>query len=232
MDKYYHFTSFNNLPSIMKCGLVPQTGFRCYSIQDNSYGVFLSKGIDKAIQMFAFMLSYYNKVTGIEGDKVIQECLKEIEEENKKNPYFQNILNINECNYTINRINTIRACGSFDRYLGENMCYLSIEGITPNEESHPSNCRYDGRILPDKIKLVGLRNINTNECTYNLYSVLSYFMHIYPMNAVLKSVSENNHNDIKKLYEYKNNNFSLNNYELIEVPLINSYNYQKIITTN
>lgn len=40
MNKYYHFTSYNNLESIGINGLVPQNGIRCQSIGDKSVPYF------------------------------------------------------------------------------------------------------------------------------------------------------------------------------------------------
>ena len=94
MDKYYHFTSSNNLYSIREKGLMPHNGFRCQSILDESTGVFLSKGIDKSIIMYANMFSYYSKLIGPEGDKALSDCEIELKELTQKGHSFYNTLKI------------------------------------------------------------------------------------------------------------------------------------------
>ena len=270
MDKYYHFTSCNNFYSIVRLGLLPQTGFRCYSIRDNSHGVFLSKGIDKSIQMLALMLSYYEKLAGFEGNKMIFECMSDIQILKQSIPYLKiindineclseiqtpkqgtsylkiindideciseiqalqqgipdskNMNDINECLFDIKRAIQVKNCRNFDGYLGGCCCLLSIEGIKADDESVLNNCRYDGSISPFNISLVNIKKKDTDYYIYDFKAVLSYLMYLFPMEEVLKTVPYENHNDIKKLYYYRNTSgylwFKPDDYELIEIPLM------------
>ncbi len=234
MDKYYHFTSFNNFYNIMKKGLIPQKGFRCYSINDDNYGVFLSKGIDNSIRMYAYMLSYYEKVKGIEGDQTIQDCLNELHELYQKIPSYRNKMKIDECISTINRVNIIKRCRSFVEYLGGYGCLLSIEGIIPDNIRSLEDCRCDKVILPSNINLVSIRDKKTNYYIYNLDAVFSYLMYLYPLEKVIENVEEENCNSIKKLYKYRDEsyykNFDSSYFDLFEIPIVfYDYDYQKIL---
>ena len=233
MDKYYHFTSYNCFNSIMKNGLIPQTGFRCKSIGDDSYGVFLSKGIDRSILMYSLILSFYEKYTGYEGDRLITDNLMKIKRliKYKNNKQIEEEI---ECyNSEIQKVNQIRSCGSFINYLGGLGCFLSTSGLKNVDESVLENCCYNGIIPPSNINVVNIRNKYTNEYINSLNAVLSYFMYLFPIEDILKITQDNNKNGIYKLYKYRNESdticYNPNNYDLVEIP-ISYYDNQKIKT--
>lgn len=231
MGKYYHYTSFKNLDNIIQNGLIPQTGFRCYSIKDNNCKVFLSKGIDRSIEMYSLMLSYYEKFIGYEGDKMIQDNIIEIQELNRKFPSYQIINKINECNSEIQRASMVRRCRNFDEYLGGNCCFLSVNGIEADGERSPDDCYYSEIISPRNINLVNIRDKNTNYYICDLKAVLSYFMYLFPKEYMLKIVSDESIDSIIKLYKCRDEScyayFNPDNYELEEIPL---YQLNKTLT--
>lgn len=236
MGKYYHFTSYNNFYSIMEKGLIPNSGFRCKSIDDKSYGVFLSKGIDKSILMCALMLSYYEKYNIYEGQKTIDHCMnrieylkrrKEFECTNKAIDY-----EIDDLFRIIDRVNMIRKCETFDSYLGGPCFFLSVNDLEGIDEEIPENCRYDKIIPPHNINVVNIINKCTGEHINSLHPVLSYFMCLYPVEEVFKITGDENRSGVLHLYQYIS---SLGygycnpyNYDLVEIPITN-YN-QKIKT--
>ena len=106
MDKFYHFTSFNNFNSIMNYGLIPASGARSFSIGDDKNAVFLSKSIGYSIKMYAFMKGLFDKNFGENGLRDIDSLNKEIEWLRKHN--ISNCEDrINEIQGIINRINFI-----------------------------------------------------------------------------------------------------------------------------
>ena len=62
MEKYYHFTSYDNLRGIAKLGLIPQIGERSKSINDDRCAVFLSQGMRNAIYMYTKMQNHYEQL--------------------------------------------------------------------------------------------------------------------------------------------------------------------------
>jgi len=233
MDKYYHFTSINNLGNIQKYGLVPKKGFRAYTINDDQCGVFLSKGIDKSIQMLAFMYNYYNKMFGYEGNIEIQKCLNDIQRL-QMSQNFSYKEEIDEYYSIIKKINMIKSCRDFNVYLGGYCCFLSITGIETVFERSSNDCLYNDIISPSQINLVNIKPKDINSYIYGLYEVLSYFMSIYSMTKVSKDIN-GNYNDIMNFYKYIYESgyahYNQKNSDLVEIPLTNyNFSYQKTLT--
>ena len=234
MDKYYHFTTFNNLNNIITEGLIPQTGFRCKSIADDNCGVFLSKGIDKTIIMFALMFSYYNKYFGIEGDKVIAEEMNTISELEKyrNNAFFNQSVedNIKKCESVIQRVRQVQSCSDFISYLGGIGCLLSINGLSGISDTVPENCCYHGIIPPNNINIVYLGNKYRYEIVNVLYPVLSYCMYLYPIEEVIKNDKYDSKDSLYQLYKDRDSScctiYNLENYNMYEMPI--SYLNQNI----
>lgn len=228
MDTYYHFTSMNNLGNISMYGLIPKKGFRTISIQDDNAGVFLSKGINKSIQMYAFMLHYYEKYFEDETTEILKEYETKLEELKDKFQSPRIISKIEFYDYHIKRINSVRNCKSFIEYLEGPTCLLSITGIKPYDERELTNCRHNSAISPDNINLVNLRNKYTNYYIYDINIVLSYILKQIPINEIKKDIPLENHEDIDNLYNYINNtidpNYDPNYFELVNVPL-SCYNF-------
>lgn len=231
MDKYYHFTSFNNLDGIMNNGLIPQSGFRTYSIDDSNSGVFLSKGIDNSIKMYAFMFGYYNKVIGYKGTKEINDCMSEIDALSKsyKNGFTE--LRIKNLYSVIDRINSIRSCSNFLQYIGGYPCLLSICGIDVKDSVVLENCCYDDVISPSNISLVNLWDKYNNVYYTYFDAIVAYLKNKYPLN----SFSQDHREDISNLYNYINSfgfiNFNPCYCDLIDVPILN-YKNQKVRALN
>ena len=56
MDKYYHFTSYDNLESISENGLIPQRGFRTITIGDEKNAVFLKKELKNVLKKYKIIV--------------------------------------------------------------------------------------------------------------------------------------------------------------------------------
>ena len=59
---YYHMTSLDNLRSISKVGLIPQSGVNSKLIGDEKIKVFFSEGFEGAIALFVDFQLVYDKV--------------------------------------------------------------------------------------------------------------------------------------------------------------------------
>ena len=229
MGKYYHFTSYNCLYGIKTNGLVPQTGFRCQSIGDDGCGVFLSKGIENSIIMYSLMLSFYNKYTGYEGDKLISENNTRIQELMQRANlcgYNKGIYDKLNCCYSkIESVNLIRNCGSFVNYLGGYGCFLSVDDVDNVDDRSPENCYCPDVIPPCKINVVNLRNKYTGEYTNFLGNVLLHFMHLCPLEEIIKIIPDENKDGIYELYKsIESINYNPNNFDLVEIPIDWYYN--------
>ena len=188
MDKFYHFTSSKNIGNIAKEGLVQNSGTRCQSIGDGSSGVFLSKGIDQSIVMYALMRSFYSKFYGSEGDKKLKECndrIKKLEDDIKRggNIVYDRLEIINQKSI-IDSVKLIRSFKSFYEYMDGSCCLLRVDGITANDIEVPSNYCYHGEISPKNIELVYLINKYNGSFIYDLEPILAYLMNYYNPYAI------------------------------------------------
>ena len=234
MDKYYHFTSYNNFYKVINEGLVPQTGIRCQSIGDNRCGVFLSKGIDQSIVMFVYMYNFYKKYCGAEGDKILNEYPIEIQQLDKSansiSERLYNKMKIEQLSREIDRVKLIRSYQDFKQYIGGDGCFLAIDGIKCVDESNPSDCLFEGIIPPSNISLVNIKNKYNNSLVSSTDFVLSYFMSLYPLETINNSVVDEVKNSLYELYRMRNtpylSSFNSYNYELTEIPI--SYYNQEI----
>lgn len=231
MDKYYHFTSMNNLYGIYNYGLVPQKGLRSITKNDDRYGVFLSKGIKSSIAMYASMFDYYLNNSGEEGFKKIIKYQNDINNylqlkaNGSNNPLIDEQIDI--LSKAINAINTISSCINFMDYLGGYGLLLSVDGVDDIKETIGSeDICYDNVIPPSNINVVAIRDKN-NYCFDSREWVLAYFMKMYSLNEV--SFNSEYKDNIVKLYDYmaRLNFFNCNtyNYDLCEIPIIE---HQKI----
>ena len=231
MDKFYHFTNYGCVDSINRNGLVPSTGDRCQSIGDPRHGIFLAKGIDRTIIMYAFMLEYYQRYNGDEGLKKRKECLDYIKEFEQENSPFSKYKI--DCELEIiKRIDKMRSHGNFINYLGGYGCFLSINELDDFEYNHPEDCFYEGTIPSDKINVVNIVNRFTGQCIYDREAVLSYFMSLYSPDQLINLVPDDNKKDIINLYNcitgylYYNPNY----YYLWDIPINYYYEEPKVKT--
>lgn len=235
MDKYYHFTSYNCLNSISYNGLVPQTGFRCKSVNDGRFGIFLAKGMDQVINMYSLLLSLYLEQSGENGLRLIQEYDNSINRIEKAINYGgsseQMINSLNELKEKKEIINQVYNCKSFIEYLGGEGCFLSIYGVDNIVIDNPQECFCDRIVPPSNISVVFLQNKITNEMTDSREAVLSYFMSYLSLNDFAKNpLNEDSIQSISYLYKLREECnylfFNKENFDLCEVP-IGSYVYQK-----
>ena len=225
MDKYYHFTSFNNIPSIYEFGLEPRFGFRSSSINDTKCAVFLSKGIRQAITMYASMLWFYKNSIGDVGEYNINEYNKSIK-------HISHILELcghdnfledkkESLEIELNKILSIRNCRNFNEYLGGYGCYLSVDGIDNALSENSENCWCSTAIPTNNINIVYLKNKITGEKHFSREDIISYFMSFFsPME--LANGDPETLKQVSYLYEYKNINqyfdYLRNTYDLCEMP--------------
>jgi hypothetical protein len=230
MDKYYHFTSYDNLESISENGLIPQRGFRTITIGDEKNAVFLSKGMDNAIRMYSKILWYYSQVGGDEGKRIIssykkriKECLEEIQNNSVfSDKYSKEVEDMNNYIETIKPLSRIK---TFDDYLGDG-CYLSVNGIDGvlTRICTYDDCYYEKIILPQEINVVTIRNHNTNEVIDQREMVLTYFMSNYDPYDLL--ADEHDVIAIKTIIDLYNDRmaaingiYNQNNYDIEEIPI-------------
>ena len=227
MEKYYHFTSEENINSIMQNGLIPQSGVRTQAIGDSRSGVFLAKGIENSIVMFAAIYYYYltidDHISYIEKEKNDLE----LEEKSRKRYFEKNIIrnkiaDLDKISLIYNQIKTTRLPDVL----------LSINTNLIIDETYPENCCYEGVIAPNNINVVKLVNGNTGESTYSIDLILSYLIKNYPIDVVCQNDDLNYRKYVKYLYNSFNNNFDFNGCYLTEESIYYYKQEQQIKTLN
>lgn len=220
MNKYYHFTSYNNLESIGINGLVPQNGIRCQSIGDKKCAVFFSNGTDNATLLYLNILNFYQTHTGKNGKRLIEVCKKRIKtyrkwieiNKNNKKIYLQEI---NKMIDIIEKINNMMKYTSFNYYI-EDGVYLTFSDIPNVIEADSSNCYTYETIPPEKIRVVILENKFTGEILDNREAILNYFLSMINLNNFKKIVFDFSElENLKKLIIERQT----------EIKQINSHNY-------
>lgn len=226
VEKYYHITSYENLESISKNGLVPNRGERTRSIGDKRNSIFLSLGIQNAILMYSSLLYHYNSYAGDRGLKTIKFYKDKIESYHKlakKKPLDEeDIAELEAIPGVIEWIYQIMEYKDFFEYIGDGV-YLTISGITDITTTDPQDCYTDQIISPEKIKVVLLKNKETGEIIDYREQILAYFMSVIPIESILDNV----HNvltikSVKDLYDNKLNDISYynsDNFEIKEIPI-------------
>ena len=79
MEKYYHFTKYENLESILNKGLIPQVGDRSKSVNESRIAVFLSKGIIPTLLMQYCIFINYTTYTNEQMVQLINNTYELIE---------------------------------------------------------------------------------------------------------------------------------------------------------
>ena len=202
MNKYYHFTSYNNLESIGKNGLVPQNGKRCKSIGDNKCAVFFSSGINNAIFLYAGILCYYNSHSGKNGELIIETNKEKIKEyhENCKKPKKSKLIEIDTLLNEIENTKNTMQYASFAEYI-EDGVYLTFKDIPNVVDIYPDDCYTSEIIPPEAIKVITLVNKTTGQVIDNREAILNYFLSIIPLYRFTRHIcSIANLEAIKKLY--------------------------------
>lgn len=226
MDKYYHFTSYDNLNSIGKQGLVPQIGSRTRSIGDDRCAVFLSKGITNSILMYSSLLNHYNNYAGNRGTRAIHRYNERIEyylnREKEVGLDSEDVLELKALQNAIIWIQQIIKYKDFSEYIGDGV-YLTVSDVRNVNSNDPKDCYMQEAISPEKISVVELVNLDTGQETDSREAILSYFMSITPV----ERVTEDLHNvvaihDVAELYRKRASMISYyntNNFELVETSL-------------
>lgn len=226
MEKYYHITSYENLESISKNGLVPNRGGRTRSIGDKRNAIFLSLGIKNAILMYSSLLYHYNSYAGDRGLQAIEfykDKIKSYHELAKRIPLDEeDIAELEAIPRVIEWIHQIMGYKDFFEYIGDGV-YLTISGITDITKTDPKDCYTDQIIYPEKIKVVLLKNKETGEIADHREQILAYFMNLIPIESILDSI----HNvvtikNVKDLYDNKLHDISYynsDNFEFEEIPI-------------
>lgn len=226
MDKYYHFTSYENLESINEYGLIPKSGGRTRSIGDNRCAIFLSQGIQNAILMYCSILYHYNCHSGDLGPKAIEFYKDEIKYYNelaKRIPLDdEDIAEVKAIKKAIEWINQIMEYKDFFEYMGDGV-YLSVSNIGDISSSDASDCYTTKSIAAEKVKVVLLKNKETGETIDSRESVLAFFMSVTPIkniidstpNVVTKKIIRDLYEDKLADIEY----YNANNFELEEIPI-------------
>ena len=226
MDKYYHFTSYENLESINEYGLVPQSGGRTRSIADNRCGVFLSQGILNAILMYSSILWHYNNHSGDLGLKSIEYYKDNIKQYDKLLQQFpldeEYNMELNTMKKAIEWIKQIMSYKDFFEYMGDGV-YLSVSNIGVVNSNDERDCCITKNIPSEKINVVLLKNKKTGEIIDSRESVLAYFMSITPKKSIIDSTPNIvTKKIIEDLYQEKLEDikyYNINNFELEEVPI-------------
>jgi len=206
--EYYHFTSFNNLPSIGEKGLVPNIGDRSKSTGDRRKAVFFSEGFEGTIRMYSAIKDHFNKSTGENGQELIKWHQKEIESDEKyiADGYLWDLdevlQDIEARKAEIENIKYIMKFKSFEEYLGD-CCYLYVNGLFSKPERYNPGDRPVKRIIsPSRIFVVGLCKSGFNQEDYSMEKVLSHFMSFKPCEILVNNL----HNlvEIRNLEKFYN----------------------------
>lgn len=231
MDNYYHFTSYKNLESICRLGLIPKKGGRTRSIGDNRCGVFLSKGIQNAILMYSSILYHYNSHTGERGEKAIEYYTDRINQYNQNAKEIpldeEDIAEMKAMNEAIEWIKQIMKYKDFFEYIDDG-CYLTISRIDGITEIEPKDCYTNETISPEKIKVVTIKNKKTGKVIDSREKILAYFLSITPMESLIKStpnvvtkklITDLYDNKVKDISYYNSNNFEMEEISIKEFLL-------------
>lgn len=226
MQKYYHFTSYENLEDINKYGLVSKNGERTRTIGDNRCAIFLSQGIQNAILMYSNILHHYNCHSGDLGLKALEYYKNKIEHYNKSAQLIpldeEDHAELEAIKQAIDWITEIMSYKDFSEYMGDGV-YLSISNVEDVVNTDPNDCYTTKNISAGKISVVVLRNKETGAIIDSRESVLTYFMSTTP----IENIIDNTNNvivmkNIKDLYQNRLkdiNYYNKNNFEIEEIPI-------------
>ncbi len=143
---YYHMTSLDNLRSISKTGLIPQSGVNSKLIGDEKIKVFFSEGFEGAIALFVDFQFVYDKVKA--GQMVITDD---------------------------SAMKKIMASKSLSDYLGEGV-YLRFDGTSIKNERNFENGCTDMNISPKDLTVCVLRKKNDSSVIFSRFEIIKYMM--------------------------------------------------------
>ncbi len=232
MQKYYHFTSYDNVENISENGLIPQIGLRSKTIGDEKCAVFLSKGMDNAIHMYSSISWEFSQSCGDNAKSIIKDCRKTIEYYLDKinngslfSDEYQEIVDANR--KYIELIKPLVKIKTFEEYIGDG-CYLSvsgIKGIVARNQNY-ADCYYEKVVPPKNIKVVTIKDKKTKEIIDEREKILTYFMSNYEPSDLFLSKDERNAIAIRNILDMYDERtgaiygfYNYHNYELEEVPI-------------
>lgn len=143
---YYHMTSLNNLHSISKKGLIPQSGANSKLIGDEKIKTFFSEGFEGAIALYVDFQIVYDKIRA-EQDNLTDESITQ----------------------------KIMKSKSLSDYLGEGV-YLQFDGTNIKNERNFENGCTDMIIPPEKLSVCILRRKDNNSVIFSRFEVIKYMM--------------------------------------------------------
>ncbi len=143
---YYHMTSLNNLDSISKKGLIPQSGANSRLIGDDKIKTFFSEGFEGAIALYVDFQIVYDKIrTGqvkLTDEGIMQKIMKS---------------------------------KSFSDYLGEGV-YLRFDGTNIKNERNFENGCTDMTILPEDLTVCVLQRKDDHSIVFSRFEIIKYMM--------------------------------------------------------
>ena len=144
--KYYHMTSLNNLYSISKKGLIPQSGDNSKLIEDKKIKTFFSEGFEGAIAFYVDFQIVYDKVRAGQV-KLSDETITHKIMESK----------------------------SLSDYLGEGV-YLQFDGTNIKNERNFENGCTDMTIPPKDLAVCVLQRKNDRSIVFSRFKIIKYMM--------------------------------------------------------
>lgn len=202
--KCYHMTTLDRLQSINEFGLLPRNERNCKLVNDDKVKVFFSEGFEGAIALFVDFNIVYNKIKN-----------REIELKEKE----------------IN--NMVIESKSLEEFLGNGVYLCFDKNSTKNERNFENGCTSDN-IKPDRLCVVGLKNISTGKCTYSRFDIINYMMskttlsnikyygEKYPNSPTFEEATIKIQNKVGLYYNENKNiiqEYTKEKYEFIEIPL-------------
>jgi len=143
---YYHMTSLNNLHSISKKGLIPQSGVNSKLIGDEKIKTFFSEGFEGAIALYVDFQIVYEKVRAGQvklTDKSITQKIMESK--------------------------------SLSDYLGEGV-YLRFNGTNIKNERNFENGCTDMTIPPKDLTVCVLQSKRDHSIVFSRFEIIKYMM--------------------------------------------------------
>lgn len=143
---YYHMTSLNNLHSISKKGLIPQSGVNSRLIGDEKIKTFFSEGFEGAIALYVDFQIVYDKVRAGQVKPTDEGITQKIMESK-----------------------------SLSDYLGEGV-YLRFDGTNIKNERNFENGCTDMTIPPKDLTVCVLRRKNDDSIVFSRFEIIKYMM--------------------------------------------------------
>ncbi len=143
---YYHMTSLNNLDSISKNGLIPQSGANSRLIGDDKIKTFFSEGFEGAIALYVDFQIVYDKIrvgqVKLTDEGIMQKIMKS---------------------------------KSLSDYLGEGV-YLRFDGADIKNERNFENGCTDMTIPPEDLTVCALQRKNDHSIVFSRFEIIKYMM--------------------------------------------------------